>query len=218
MSKKDNKKEMPNGIKYGLFAFIVILVISLIGFGAYKVLAPTTEEENKKEKVPNRKEIVGYGIYLRETDSDLYRQEYDILKKNLESNEINYDEYASSVAKLFIIDLYTIKNKINKYDIGGIDFVYPNSLENYKTNVTDTIYKYVEDNSNNNRDQQLPVVSDVLIEETKKEKFLINEDKKEYDAYSFKLKWNYVQDFGYDASGEVKVVNKNDKMYVVEKN
>lgn len=219
MAKKNKeKKEMSNGVKIGVFTAIIILVISLIGFGAYKLL--TGDADNNTTKVLKKNEVVisGYGIYIDDSDTDLYREEFNKLRENLEGDEIDYDEYAASVARMFIIDLYTIKNKINKYDIGGIDFVYKSALDNYKDNVTDTIYKYVEDNSNGDRTQQLPVVKTITINSVEKGKYTIESEETEYDSYSFKLSWTYSIDLGYDNSGEVIVVNKDNKMYVVEKN
>lgn len=218
MSKKNKNRGLNDNIKYVLFAVIIIVVIALIGFCAYKILETTKESTKPKIVEKNVKEIEGYNIHVDDTDTDLYRNEYSKLKENLESNEIDYDSYAQSVAKMFIIDLYTIKNKLNKYDVGGIDFVLPSALENYKTNVTDTIYKYVEDNSNNNRSQQLPVVKSITITNTKKDKFKIESDNKKYDSYIFDISWTYSQDLGYDIKGEVIVIRKDNKMYVVEKN
>ncbi len=219
--KKDNKdnevKEASNTKKYVLFCLVIIVVISLIGFVAYKILAVKEDEEKKVYKV-NESEIKGYGIFIDDSDTKLYREEFDKLKVNLESSEVNYDEYAESVAKMFIIDLYTIKNKINKYDVGGIDFIYPTIKQNYIDNVDDTIYKYVEDNSNGERSQNLPVVKSIEVLENTKGKFKINSENKEYDSYVFKIKWEYSFDLGYDEAGEVIVINKDNKMYVVEKN
>ena len=119
---------------------------------------------------------------------------------------------------MFIIDLYTIKNKTNKYDIGGLEFVYPDAIENFSINVTDTIYKYVEDNTKGNRVQQLPTVKTITIDSIKKDKFEIKSEKKKYDSYVIKLNWTYSIDLGYDTEGEVIVINKDNKLYVVEKN
>lgn len=217
---KKNKKEkgMSSGAKIGLFTFIIIVVVALIGVGTYKLLANSSD--NDKPKVLKKNEVVisGYGIYIDDSDTDLYREEFNALRENLEGGNINYDEYAASVARMFIIDLYTIKNKVNKYDIGGIDFVYNKALDNYKDNVTDTIYKYVEDNTNGDRTQQLPVVKEVTVNSVEKGKYKIESENKEYDCYKFKLSWNYSVDLGYDNSGEIIVINSNNKMYVVEKN
>lgn len=219
MEKKNKKKkEMSNGVRIGIFTFIIIIVISLMGFGAYKLLADPSNEEKPKTLKKNEVVISGYGIYIDDSDTDLYREEFNKLRDNLEGGTINYDDYASSVARLFVIDLYTIKNKINKYDIGGVDFVYGKALDNYKDNVTDTIYKYVEDNTNGDRTQQLPVVKSVTVNNVEKTKYKIESENKEYNAYKFRLSWGYSVDLGYDTTGEVIVINNDNKMYVVEKN
>lgn len=219
MEKKNKKKkEMSNGARIAIFTVVIILVISLIGFGAYKLLADSSSDEKPKNLKKNEVVISGYGIYIDDSDTDLYREEFNKLRENLEGKSIDYDEYASSVARLFVIDLYTIKNKINKYDIGGVDFVYSKALDNYKDNVTDTIYKYVEDNSNGDRTQQLPVVKSISVNNVEKSKYKIESEDKEYDSYKIRLSWSYSVDLGYDTTGEVIVINKDNKMYVVEKN
>ena len=220
MSKNKKSKGMPDALRYFLFTIVVIGVVSGIGFAAFKLLDNASSGNNKdKVKVNlNEKEINGYGIKLDDNDTTLYKTEYEALEKNLTGDEINYDEYAKSVAKMFIIDLYTIKNKINKYDVGGVDFVYESAKENYTINVTDTIYKYVEDNANGEREQQLPVVKTISVDSIEKTKFKVENAKKEYDAYSIKLTWTYSINLGYDTTGEVIVINDNNKLYVVEKN
>ena len=109
-------------------------------------------------------------------------------------------------------------DKINKYDIGGVDFVYDKALDNYKDNVTDTIYKYVEDNTNGKRTQQLPVVSDVKITNTEKKEYKIASLNQSFESYVFKIDITYVNDYGYDKTVEITVIKKDNFMYVVEKN
>lgn len=215
MKKSKEKKGMPDWVRITLFTIVIIGVIAGLGFASFKVLVPKKEAtDNAPQK--NVVSIEGYGIHYDETDSNLYKEEYEKLKANLTSSEINYDEYAESVAKMFIIDLYTIKNKSNKYDVGGVDFVYPDGVQNYRTNVTDTIYKYVEDNSQGKRKQSLPVVESIEVKSSKKSDFTIGETK--YEATKFDLTWTYAEDLGYDSSGEVIVIKKDQYMYVVEKN
>lgn len=219
MSKSKKSSGMPDWLRYILFTVVVIGVVSLIGYGAFKLLDTSKQPDKPKEVVKvNEQEIEGYGIFIDDSDTTLYRNEFQTLKTNLTSEEINYDEYAKSVAKMFIIDLYTIKNKINKYDVGGIDFIYKSAKENYITNVTDTLYKYVEDDTKGEREQQLPAVKSIEIESFKKGKFKVNSEKKEYESYNVKLNWTYSIDLGYDTTGEVIIINKDNKLYVVEKN
>lgn len=201
-----------------LFSLVIVVVIALIGVSAYFILKEKSEPSESDSPKTNVLTIEGYGITLDDLDSDVYKREFEILKKNLESGNIDYDAYAESVAKMFIIDLYTIKSKINKYDVGGVELVLPEGKENFITNVTDTIYNYVEDNSNGKRNQKLPVVSEVKITNTEKKDYKIESLKKSYEAYVFKMDITYSNDYGYDKTAEVTVVKKDNFMYVVEKN
>ena len=194
-----------------LFILIVILVYA-IGGVVYVLL-------NKKPeviKISNLDTIKGYNYTLRSNDTQIYKNEFNNLKHNLESNSVNNEEYASSVAKLFIIDLYTLNNKINKYDVGGVSFVYPDAVSNYKLNVQNTIYKYMEDNTNKNRNQKLPEVSGIDLTNIEKTNYNIND--KSYEGYKINLEWTYVEDFGYDSAGEVILIKSDKYYYVVEKN
>ena len=194
-----------------LFIVIVLLVVGASIFCYLKFV----KKDDNVNKVTNIEEIDKFGYTLKSNATETYKKEYEILKTNLKSTDINEEEYVKSVAKLFIIDLYTINNKINKYDVGGTEFVYPDSLENYKVNVEDTLYKYVEDNSNNSRTQSLPEVSEVQITDFKKVKYKVSNT--ELDAYEVALKWSYVVDMGYESEGSVIILEKDNKYYVVEK-
>ena len=120
-------------------------------------------ENVPKQTVKKVDEIKGFNYHLEDRDTALYKKEFQNLKTNLESKEIDYEEYAKSIAKMFIIDLYTIDNKVNKYDIGSLEFVHPDAKENFELNAKDTLYKYVMDNSYNDRTQELPIVSSITI-------------------------------------------------------
>ena len=103
--------------------------------------------------------------------------------------------------------------KINKYDTGGASFVYPDGRDNYKLNVQDTIYKYVEDNTNGKRTQNLPEVSSVIVKDSKKDTYKIGDNS--FEAYKINLEWSYVQDLGYDKTGEIILIKKDKNIYVV---
>lgn len=194
-----------------LFVLIVVLVYAIGGFIYIKL--------NKKPdviQVSDLDKINGYNYTLKSNDTQLQTDEFNVLKANLESESINYEEYAKSVAKLFIIDLYTLNSKINKYDVGGAQYVYPDAVSNYKLNVQNTIYKYMEDNTNKNRNQILPEVSTIDI--TKFEETTYKIEEKEYPGYKAELSWTYVEDLGYDTNAEVLLIKQDKTYYVVEDN
>lgn len=225
MSKNDNskvtkkeKKELSDTKRIVLFTMVIIIVVFLIGFLSIIVLKDKEENETPENVKKNMHEISGYGITVDDLDSEYYKLEFEKLKTNLESGNINYDEYAESIAKLFLIDLYTIKTKINKYDVGGLEEVIPEARDNYVTNITDTIYKYVEDNTDGKRTQSLPVVSEVSLKGTKKSDYKVDSLNTKFPAYVFEFDISYSSDLGYDTKAEVTVVNRDNFMYVVEKN
>lgn len=201
-------------MKKKVILFLCILIFVYAAGGTIYYIA-TREKKDDKPIVTNKDTIKGYDYALKSNATKLYEDEFKALKANLEG-DINYDEYAVSVAKLFVIDLYTINNKINKYDTGGASFVYPDGRDNYKLNVQDTIYKYVEDNTNGKRTQNLPEVSSVIVKDSKKDTYKIGDNS--FEAYKINLEWSYVQDLGYDKTGEIILIKKDKNIYVVEKN
>ncbi len=194
---------------------LFILIVLLVCLGCIFVYAKFIRDNNDEFVVTSVEKIVDYGYDLKSNATQLYINEFNILKNNLKQEAINDEEYAKSVAKLFIIDLYTISNKVNKYDVGGTQFVLPSSEDNYKLNVEDTLYKYVEDNSSNNRKQDLPTVSNIEITDYKNGKYKIGEE--EIDDVEISLKWEYEIDMGYEKEGTIILIKQDKKYYIVEK-
>ena len=160
--------------------------------------------------------IKNYNYILYKNDLEIYTKEFKHLKQILEKKEIDYKEYAISISKLFLIDLYNLDNKNNKYDIGGIEFIYPDILDNYKLKVENTLYKYIIDNSNNDRKQELPIVKNVELEEINEMQYNLNGTT--YEAYKLNLYIEYKKDLEYDKEAEIIVIKKDKYLYIVEKN
>lgn len=217
--KKEKKKMNPLTKKAIIFGGIIVVVMVLIGLSLtflFKGDDKAPQEVVKK----TLSTLDEYGYTLDDLDTELYKTEFNILKANLESDNINYEEYASSIAKLFAIDLYTISNKLNKYDVGGAEFIYPANKDNYQLKVEDTIYRYVEDNSKGNRKQELPTVSKVTAT-TKTTKYTYKPDtdtsvKKEYEGYSVKVNLEYEKKLDYPTSVELTIIKEDNKLYIAE--
>lgn len=187
-----------------IIIIIAILIFSKIFFGKEKV----------KNNVKVIDSIVDFSYTLDERDTKLMKDTYEELKKVLKEKDINYEEYAKVLSKLFVIDLFTMENKINKYDIACLEYVYPDNLNNFKLNVEDTLYKLLEDNTYGKRKQNLPIVSKVEVTNIEKSSYTINEEN--VDSYVVNLNWEYVTDLGYDKSATLTLVKKENKLYVVE--
>ncbi len=193
-----------------LLIIIVICIILIIGLLVIKNM----KNEGVKNNVKVVDSIVDFSYTLDERDTSLMKENYKELKKMLKEKDINYEEYSQIIAKLFIIDLFTMDNKINKYDVGSLEYVYPETIDNFKLNIEDTIYKSMEDNTYDKRVQELPIVKSIEVIDTKTSTFKINEE--ELDSFIVTLNWEYEKDLGYDKEATITLIKENKKVYVVE--
>lgn len=209
-------------MKKVIIILLILIVLGVGGFFGYRYFKPENKPINTKKVYTDS--IKGYDYKLEKRDSKLYKEKYAELKKVLESKTIDYEEYAKLLAQLYIIDLYTIDNKVNTYDVGGSEFIYPDALENYELKVKDTIYRYMEDNSYGKRKQELPSVDSIKVESIKETTFELKgeegKESKSLEGYEVKLSWSYEKDLGYDEKATVILVKDEDEkmVYVIEQN
>lgn len=190
--------------------FIIVLCISLLA--GFKVLFNEEEQEIKVIK-----EIKNYGYKLNENETDIYKEEFYNLEKILASNEVDYEEYAKSIAKLFIIDFYTLDNKLSKNDIGGIQFIKESMRDNFIEEARSTFYKYVEVKSDK-RTQKLPIVSEIIDESIENASFTYSDKTVDENAYKITISWDYVEDLGYEKEAKMILVKEDKKLYIIEMN
>lgn len=204
-------------MKNKIIGLVICIILFIYFFGGviYNFILDKPIKDNKNE-IKSSNTIKGYEYLLYDDDLDIYKVEFNKLKKNLESKKIDFEEYAKSISKMFLIKLYSLGNLDNKYDIKGTEFIYPDAIENFKLNVVNTLNKYIEDNSEGNRKQDLPIVNNVKINSFEETKFEINEN--EYDAYKVDLIIEYIKDLGYDKKAELIIVKSDKYLYIVEKN
>lgn len=199
---------MKRKFKIGLIIILLVAILSLLVYSCIKLTK--SDDKQEVEKLDN---IPSYGYSLDKRDTKLMKDEFKELKKVLSSEDVNYEDYAKSLSKLFVIDLFTIDNKINKYDVPCLEYILEDNIDNFSNNVSDTLYKYVIDNTNKKRNQELPQVSSVIVENVE---VLESSYKDEpYDGYKVNVEWTYLKDLGYDTSGIIKLIKKNNKLYVI---
>ena len=128
---------MKKKYKILLIVIIVLIIVIIATIVAFKFLKGS--EPAEPVKVVDR--IDNFDYTLDDRDTELMKNTYNELKTVLSSDEIDYEKYAEILSKLFVIDLFTMDNKVNRYDVGSTEYVYPDSVDNFKTNVEDTIYK-----------------------------------------------------------------------------
>lgn len=193
---------------------LVLVIILIISVSIFMVLYCKLFNKDKKPKENIPVDIIkNFNYELEERDTSLFKDEYLKLKDILSKDEIDYIEYAKQIAKLYIIDLYTINNKKNIYDCGSLEYIYPDIKENFELKVKDTLYKYIE-NDTGNRKQLLPQVSTTSIDECIEDSLIFNG--KTMPSYNIKISWDYIEDLGYDKVAELILVQEDGKIYILE--
>lgn len=193
--------------------FVLILVV-VIGIGIKSFSKKKVNNNSEEINIPVLESIEKYGYSLHERDSVVMKETYEKLKEILNKDDIDYEEYAKCLAKLFVIDLWTMNNKTNKYDVGGIEYIYPDNVANYKINVENTVYKNIENNVDGKRKQELPAVKSITNIEVHNDKFIIGDE--ETNSYVVSLMWDYDKDLEYENSATITMIKKDDKLYIVE--
>lgn len=191
---------------------ITLIVIVSITIGVLCYL--TYFKSDKPEENKTIKTIEKYGYTLNNYSTDLYKIEFNTLNDILTKETVDYDEYAKQISKLFIIDFYTLENKLSKNDIGGTEFIKPDIKDNFIEKSRSTFYKYLE--VKETRVQDLPVVSAIISAEVSKTTFEYKDGTKDEEAYKVTISWEYEVDLGYETKKELTLVKENNKLYIIE--
>lgn len=192
-----------------------LIVVIILGFIIFEFILKKKPEE--KPPITNvatvTNKIEGYDYTLDDRDSELFKELFQELKNELEKESIEEQKYGEIIAKLFIIDLFTIDNKTSKYDIGGLEYLHSEAKDSFRSKILDTIYKTVEDNSYKTRKQELPIVKSVEIINTQKTTY--KKDDTKLDAYEIELSWSYEQNLGYDSKAKIILVKEENKLSLI---
>ncbi len=201
MDKKTNSKIILLFIVVGIILFSVLFI---------KIYNDFIKDNSAQKQISS---IEYYGYTLNSNDTDLYKSYYKELDKVLKEKQVDYRSYASLLSKLFIVDVYSLNNKLASTDIGGLEFIHPDLKENFKENMSETLYKYVESNIDGKRTQELPIVKEIKVDNVFETKYTYNDT--EYDAYLVNANWTYEKDLGYQTSSKLTVIKVDNILYVV---
>ena len=186
-----------------IIRIIMLVVVALIAIYAIFVAIPS--KKNKDEGIEN----INNKYILYKRDSNLYKENFEILRTILETSPVDNKEYAETIVKLFVIDFYTLDNKDDNTDIGGLQYVHSNLKDNLVLNASSTMYKYIKTT------KELPRVKSITSVDAKETTYKIND--KDYSAYAITINWEYDKDLGYEKQGTFIVVNDNGDLSIVEK-
>ena len=149
-----------------------------------------------------------YDYYLDENATEYYKELYNELKNILNEDEVNNEEYAKIVSKLFITDLFTLDNKLTSSDIGGLQFIYSDFKDDFIKIAKTTLYSSVESNIYGDRSQELPIVKNVVINDINESSFSYKDNS--LNAYDVNITIQYEKDLDYPSEYKL-VLIWNDK-------
>lgn len=186
---------------------IILLIVTIIICILYAVFNFLLKKDTN-HKVENITSKFNYVLYER--DNENYKKEFENLKSILKEEPLNYEEYANSISKLFIMDLYTLSNKRSNQDVGGVQYIEKTYKDNFVLNMSDNMYKYI------NQAKNLPTIKEVFVTKIEKTEYKYKDNN--YEAYSLNLKWEYNKDYEYEKEGKLTLIKDNDQLFIVEKN
>lgn len=217
--KKTNKKmNISKGKKIALIVLSLILVILIIMVG-YKLCVKYLFADSENEVKTTEKKVIeldNYDYYLHGNATPYEHELAEELKQVLSSEEINWEDYAKVLTKMFVSDLFTLENKNGSGDITSSQYVYADYQAMFKTKVKDTIYASIEIDLDGTRNQTLPSVTNVEVTSVTNGEFTYNGEVLDSNAYYVSVSIGYAQDLGYPTSYEVVLVKNNDLLQVVK--
>ena len=188
---------------------IIIVVIIILGIVVFFQTRP------KLQVVTVSSQIDDYNYYLESNATKLYVKYYNNLKEELVDKKIDEEEYAKLVASLFVIDYYTLNNKVTNKDIGGVQFIHSELQDKFINESANTIYKYINKNLYGNRKQKLPEVSNIDIVKVENIKYKSG-NYKDDNGYLIKVRIEYVKDYEYPKEVSISLIHEDNKLVIVE--
>lgn len=190
-----------------LLALFLIFGVGLYFFGKTQ----RKEEPINVSKVENV--IEKYGYYVNDNANSYYKEQFKILKEMVENEEINEEDVVEQIAKLYVIDLLSLNDKINKYEVTSSQYFYSTKKTMNTQKIIDIFYNTIIDNAYDDRIQELPEVKKVEIIDIKKNKYTLDKDKVE--CYEIIIDVEYQKDLGYDKKVKVILVKDGETYGVV---
>lgn len=190
----------------------VLAVILVLGFATFLFFY---NSRAKLQVVTTVAEIDNYQYKMESNTTRIYKKYFKELEHELEDNKIDEENYASLVSKLFVIDYYTLNNKITNKNIGGVQFIHSNLRSSFIEKASNTMYKYIKSNLYGNRKQKLPEVNDVEIKSIKQINYK-NNNYQDNSGYQVEVNINYVTDYDYPKKVTLTLIHEENKLVIVE--
>lgn len=202
-----HKRKVKKQVKI-LIVLIVILILLLAGGYVYKT---KFIKEESASKVTDK--IEGYDYVLEDNKPKIYKNLFKKLAEVLKEDDVDYEQYAKIISQMAVFDFYNLDDKVSKNDVGGVQFIRKENKENFILEASETVYKYIEQNSDGKRTQELPIVTKVEVSDIKTDKYSY-QNIKDDNSYIVKVKLEYKKDLGYPKDVEVRLLHTDKKLEI----
>ncbi len=196
------------------FALIFGIIVIIGGYFVSKQLRG--KEEKVKQVVKIEEKIEGYNYELAENETEYYKGLFKNLKSVLSADEVDEEKYASLVSQMFLADFFNLDNKLNKNDVGGVQFVHENFRDDFSKLAKESVYRYVESDLYKERKQELPVVKEVSVLNVETLEWTYLETQVDKEAYQIDLKITYEEDMGYQEDATLVLVHNDDRLDIIK--
>lgn len=212
MTRTKKRKLKKNRIILALV--IVVAIVALGGFGIYQVFMKgdkTKQVSKVTDKVSN-----GYDYSITDSATKYSKELFKKLKKELSKDVPNEKKYAELESQLFLSEFFTLSNKVNRNDVGGVQFVASTAQESFTKEAMEGIYHYVKNNIYGDREQELPEVVNVDVINVTQKEYTLSDEKTDSKAYYIDLTINYEKDLGYQKSCTLVLIHNGKKLEVAK--
>ena len=179
--------------------FILILFVMLVGYNLFG----KKKSGKIKQAVKVEETIEDYGYELEDNETEYYKSLFQDLKIILNEDEIDEEKYASVICQLFLADFFNLDNKISNNDIGGTQFIYESFREDFEKLAQESIYHYVENNIYGDREQELPIVTEVSVVDIKEASYTYLDESDD-------------NDMGYQEDVTLVLVHHNERLEIIK--
>jgi hypothetical protein len=201
-----NKKRKINVKKLMIFVTAILVVIISIFFLINKLTS-----NDKNPKVVD--ELEDYNYVVKSNATDYYKTLFTELKTVIEEDE---EKYAELIGKLFLADFFTLTNKLNRTDVGGVQFVYEDYHEDFISHAGITVYAGMYNNLIGERKDDLPEVKEVTLKSLTQKEFGHVDSIYDSSAYFIEYEIKYVEDLDYQELVTLVLIKDNGKLVIVE--
>ena len=193
---------------------VLILIIAVASFGVYQL--KKKKKEVKTVVTVADKIADGYDYTITDEATKYSKDLFSKLKKELSKDSVNEENYAKLETQLFISELFTLSNKVNRNDVGGVQFIYKDYQESFTKEAMEELYHYVENNIYGDRKQELPEIVNVDVINVEQKEYVLSDEVTDEKAYYIDVTMNYAKDLGYQNSATIVLIHNGKRLDVVK--